>query len=168
MGIAHRSPIRQPRFSASLLILLVTSLGWVGCGPTESGPPTSAGSAPVVIEKTSLKRDFENVILTVEVAIDRRQRTEDLPLKSPNVRLMGAEGEIPAFFLATDESPFPVALAGKTATYSLPYWLETAHLAQPLVLEMDGVSLEVKPGPFDLEQLKNGESRSWDGPVGAK
>ncbi len=155
-----------------LLAVVAAGLAWVflSSGSEEgeesgsSAAAVAAGQVPLKLHRSTLKRDYGNARLDLEVRV-RNDGGQTLVMESPQVKLVTGTGrEVPSFFLITN--PPPEIPAKTTQDVQLRYWLETKDLEGTLTLEVEGKKAEVKGGgKFDLESLKNGEEKVM--PVGA-
>lgn len=133
--------------------------GWSAGDGSASLPSSENASAQLVIGE--LVRDYGNARLDLMVRI-RNEGVHPLLLTPPKTRLLADQQEVPAFFLPSERPP--EVAAKMTSEVKLRYWLESAHLLKPLVLEVNGESLPVKSAkPFDLNQLENGKPRLLHG-----
>jgi hypothetical protein len=152
-------------------VLLVLALGatafvFLTSRQAEERPPVVSNAEParpeakLTVRSCTLKRDFGNARLDLQVHLTNR-RASKLLLVNPAVRLLNAKNaEVPAFILPVE--PPPELPPQTTADVLLRFWLEQEDLQGALTLEVDGERVAVKGGnPFKLDQLKNAEPRSF-------
>ncbi len=154
-----------------LLALVGSGLVWVfttGSGPDDEAaePGAAAGTgageqsstAPLVLHRALLERDYGNGRLELEVRV-RNDSPSKLTLQPPQVKLVSGSGrEVQPFFLPFE--PQPEVAASATQDVQLRYWLDKKDLEGSLTLTVGGASIEVKGArPFDLETLKTKEQK---------
>ena len=148
-----------------LLAVVAGGLIWVftsGESSDEAGEDavtTESTDAPLKLHRLTLKRDYGNARLDLDVRVQHRG-ADKLVMQSPKVKLLtGAGREVPSFFLPFEA--LPEVAPGSTQDVQLRYWLEAKDLEGALTLEVEGRPLPVKGAqPFDLNSLKNGEERT--------
>jgi hypothetical protein len=121
---------------------------------------TMTEDAVLRIQRCTLTRDFGNARLDVEFHF-RNTAPRPLFMQPPDVRLLTSDGkEVPPFILPAERPPMVAEKA--SADLRLRFWLETAHLASGLRLDVRGQNVEVKSAePFDLEKLENDQPKVW-------
>lgn len=139
------------------LIWVFTSGG--NGGEDEEAASTGSAGAPLLLHRLTLKRDYGNARLDLDVRVQHRG-ADKLVLQSPRVKLLTGSGrEVPSFFLPFEA--LPEVAPGSTQDVQLRYWLEARDLDGALTLEVEGQPLPVKGAqPFALDTLKNGEERT--------
>jgi hypothetical protein len=121
-------------------------------------------SAPLVIHRCTLERDFGNARLDIELRY-RNASPRPLILQPPDVKLLTGDGkEVPPFILATEKPP---QIAAQTSQdVRLRYWLDKSHLVGTLSLDIRGSTAEVKTAvPLEVEKLENRKPKTWPGSI---
>ena len=153
-----------------LLALVLGGLAWVFMSRSSSdlesdlvsqSAPAEQRDAALKIYRCTLVRDYGNARLDIDLRV-RNDSSEKLTMQTPKVKLMSGKGrEVPSFFLPFEQLPEVPAHA--TQDVQLRYWLEAADLSGSLMLEVTGQSVDVKSAnPFDLEKIKNSESKTFN------
>jgi hypothetical protein len=161
-------------FFKRIEVLLLLLLGggaviWVFTDkPAAVGDPqpveAAEKSAPLVIHRCTLERDFGNARLDIELRY-RNASPRPLILQPPDVKLLTGDGkEVPPFILATEKPP---QIAAQTSQdVRLRYWLDKSHLVGTLSLDIRGSTAEVKTAvPLEVEKLENRKPKTWPGSI---
>ena len=151
-----------------LLIIIGGGLFWVFSSKSDEGTfadvsadgQKSAQTSPLKYYRSSLKRDYGNARLDIDLWI-RNDKSETINLHAPAVKLVTSKGkDIPSFFLPFD--PIPQIASKAAQDVQLRYWVDAADLEGGLTFEVNGVSIPIKSEqPFDLKSIPNDDTKTF-------